>query len=100
MEIEDNAGSTSHYSGTVGTTPTTIPAVSNKVISSFWIENNANLNTPNKLLEFSCDGGTSYTQLHIGESMIWSPKGYINQIYIRGNVAAVAYRSIVNYEDY
>lgn len=99
FETVDIDGSTIHYNGSVGTTPTTIPTVANKRISEFFIECDID-NTPvTKRLLFSCDGGATYTTIRPGESMIWTPKGRITQLYIKGNVAAVSYQMIVNYED-
>ncbi len=100
MEIEDNNGSTTHYSGSVGTSPTTVPSSADKVISSFYLENPITNTPATKELEFSCDGGTTYTSLRLGESIVWPPKGYVKQIYIKGSTASVNYKMIINYEDY
>ena len=99
FEIQDMDGSTVHYNSTVGTTPVAIASVGNKEVSEFWIENPLE-NTPvTKRLSFSCDGGTTYTELRIGESMIWTPKGRIREIYIKASAASTSYKMIVNYED-
>lgn len=99
FEIQDMDGSTVHYNSSVGTTPVAIPTVADKEISEFWIENPID-NTPvTETLSFSCDGGATYTALKVGESMVWTPKGGIKQIYIVGSTASVDYKMIVNYED-
>jgi hypothetical protein len=100
MEIEDNNGSTAHYSGSVGTTPASIPTVADKVISSFLVENDIDNSPVTKRLSFSCDDGASWTELRIGESVVWSPKGYKKQIQIKASAASTNYKMIVNYEDY
>lgn len=99
FETQDLIGSTKHYSGTVGVAPTAIPTVANKIIAEFQIENDIYNTPPTKTLSFSCDGGTTYTELRLGESMVWTPKGGIEQIYIKGSTAGVLFKMIVNYED-
>lgn len=99
FEIQDMDGSTVHYASTVGTSPVAIPASPDKEIAEFWIENDINNTPATKRLSFSCDGGTTYTELKIGESISWTPKGRIKQIYIKGSAASVSYQMIVNYED-
>ena len=100
FETTDTKGTTVHYDGAVGTTPATIPSSPDKIISEFWIENDIH-NTPvTKRLEFSCDGGVTYTEMNIGESTAWTPKGDIRQIYIKASAAGTLYKMIVNYEEY
>lgn len=99
FEIQDMDGSTVHYNGTVGTTAIAIPTVVAKQISEFWVENNIDNSPVTKRLEFSCDGGVTYTELRIGESMAWTPKGRIRQIFIKASAASTDYKMIVNYED-
>jgi hypothetical protein len=99
FELIDNIGSTKHYNGTVGTTAIAIPTVAAQEISEFYLENPIN-NTPvTKTLSYSCDGGVTYTDLNVSGSMIWTPKGKIKQLYIKGNVAAVSYKLVMNFED-
>lgn len=99
FETQDLDGQTIHYDGFVGTTPVAIPTVANKIIAEFFIENPIDNTPATETLSFSCDGGITYTALKIGESMIWTPKGRIKQLYIKGNTASVDYKMIVNYED-
>lgn len=99
FEITDTKGSTSHYNGSVGTTAIAIPTVADKIISSCWIENDSD-NTPvTKKLYFSFDGGSDFTDLKLGESITWSPKGDRKQIHVKGNVSSVSYKIIINYEE-
>lgn len=99
FEVTDTKGSTGHYNGSVGTTTVAIPTVADKVISSCWIENDIDNTPTTKKLSFSFDGGTTFTELKLGESMIWSPKGDKKQIHVKGNVAGVSYKVIINYEE-
>jgi len=99
FEIQDLDGETIHYSSTVGTTPITVPSVAGKIISEFWIENSLDNSPVTKRLEFSCDGGVTYTSLRLGESMNWTPKGRIRLLYIKASAASTSYSMIVNYED-
>lgn len=99
FEIQDLDGSTKAFNGTVGTSATAIPTVADKEIAEFWIENNINNSPATDRLLFSCDGGTTYTELAIGESMSWTPKGRIRQLFIKGSTASVDYKLLVNFED-
>ena len=100
FEMTDTKGSTIHYDDNVGTTPIAIPTVADKIIGGFWIENDINNSPAHERLSFSCDGGTTYTELAIGESLAWTPKGDVKQIYIKGSTASVDYQMIINYEEY
>lgn len=99
FETQDLIGATKHYSGAVGTAPIAIPTVADKIIAEFHIENDIYNTPPTKTLSFSCDGGITYTELRLGESMVWTPKGSIEQLYIKGSTAGVLYKMVVNYED-
>jgi hypothetical protein len=99
FEIQDMDGQTIHYNGSVGTTPIAIPTSANKIIAEFFIENPIDNSPATETLSFSCDNGVTYTALKVGESMIWTPKGRIRQLYIKGSTASVDYKMIVNYED-
>lgn len=99
FEIQDMDGATVHYNGTVGTAPTAIPTVVGKLISEFWLENSIDNTLVTTRLSFSCDGGVTYTELRIGESMAWTPKGRIRQLLIKASAASTDYKMIVNYED-
>lgn len=99
FETQDLDGSTVHYNGSVGTTPIAIPTVADNIIAEFWIENVIDNSPVTKRLEFSCDGGITYTELRLSESMAWTPKGRIKQIYIKASAASTNYKMIVNYED-
>lgn len=99
FEVTDTKGFTIHYNGSVGTSALAIPTVADKIISSCWIENDID-NTPvTKKLSFSFDGGSTFTDLKLGESITWSPKGDRKQIHVKGNTASVNYKVLINYEE-
>jgi hypothetical protein len=99
FEIQDLDGSTKAFNGTVGTSATAIPTVAAKEVSEFYIENPIS-NTPvTKTLSYSCDGGVTYTDLSAGESMVWTPKGRIRQLFIKASAASTSYKMVVNFED-
>lgn len=96
QETRDNAGSTSHFNGTVGTSNVSIPTVANKVISEFCIANVDS--TKSALLKVSLDGGTTFKDVAYGGSWAWSPKGYPKQIVIKADAASRAYQIVMNFE--
>lgn len=99
VEIKDLVGSTSQYSGTVGTTPISIPTVAGNALSEVLIR--CPVQTPNTVyISVSFDGGANFLRLSVGEFMGWSLKGGITQIQIKGNTAGVAYEVIANREDF
>ena len=100
FEIQDIKGSTKHYASSVGTSPTLLPASADKIITSIFLENIITNSPATRELSFSFDGGTSYTALRVGESIIWSPKGEIKQIYIQANAGTINYNAIINFEEY
>jgi hypothetical protein len=99
METQDLSGSTSHFSGTIGTTSTTIPAVANKVISEVFFK--CDNQTPiAKQCLISFDAGVSWLSIGIGEAIAWSVKGRIKQIRVKASTAGVTYQGLINYEAY
>ena len=99
MEIQDLSGSTVHFSGTANTTPVTIPAVANKVISEVFFKCDYQSPTT-KLCQISFDNGANYLSLAVGESIGWSAKGRIKQIRVKGSTTGVTYQGLINYEAY
>ena len=96
-ETVDTEGSTIHDNGTVGTGNTTIPSGNTKILSEFNIEcmeDNDNTQT----LSVSLDGGTNFKVLQPGDSFVWSPKGNVTSIVIKGGAASTAYEAIFNLE--
>jgi hypothetical protein len=102
FETKDVLGKTLQYSGNVGLSNLTLPAVSEGKISEFLLRNPDTNNITTKLL-LSLDGGTTFFSLARGEFIGWSPKNTvanmpINQIVIKGSVAVTAYELIINVE--
>jgi len=100
FEVTDTKGSTEHYDSTVGTTPETLPASPDKIISEVWIENDITNTPATRELEVSFDGGVNYTIMLLGEGITWSPKGDKRVIHIKGSAASVKYKAIINFEEY
>lgn len=100
FEITDTKGSTVHYNGTVGTSAFAIPTVAGKVISGCLIENDIDNSPSTKRLSFSFDNAVTFTELKLGESIVWTPKGDRKQIHIKGNVASVSYKVILDFEEF
>lgn len=96
VEMTDEAGSSSHFNGTVGTTAIFIPTVANKVISEFCIANVDG--TKSAVISVSLDGGTTYKQVPFNSEWAWSFKGYQKQIKIKGDAAGRAYEIVMNFE--
>lgn len=98
FEQVDVVGSSSHYNGTVGTSSINIPTVSNKVISEFSI---ANVDADkSSILSVSLDGGSTFKTIGFNGSWVWSPKGKLRQIKIKGDAASRAYEIVMNFEEY
>lgn len=97
FESKDDLGTTQQFTGSVGTSNASIPAVAGNAISEVLIRNpTSNLITKNLL--FSFDGGTTFQSLSTGEAIIWTMKGRPTQIIIKGSAAATNYEVILNRE--
>jgi hypothetical protein len=97
FENKDIYGTTSQFVGSVGITAISIPTVATTAISEIMVR--CPNQTPNsKRLLFSFDGGTTFQTLAPGEFIIWSLKGSLTQIQIKGNVATVDYEVLLNQE--
>lgn len=88
---------TSHFNGSVGTSALAVPPSAGADIQTIAIKNPRS-NAFSKILMVSFDGGTTYWDLRRGDSLIWSFKDDLKQIYIRGSAAAVDYQIILNRE--
>lgn len=97
IETVDAIGSTTHFNGSVNTSAIAIPTVAGNVIAEVLVEN-AFTNSSTKNLLVSFDGGTTFKTLASGSSLVWSPKGDIRQIYIKGSVGGVDYEILMNRE--
>lgn len=92
VDINDQSGSTVHWSGTVSSSPTTFNSPSNRLIGTILIVPE----TSNKL-EISFDGGTNY--FPVEASLVWSPK-QVSSILVKSSSGNVAFHAIINIEDY
>jgi len=97
FESIDLSGSTAHYVGTVGTTPTSIPGASGAPIAEVLI-NTQSITSGSARLLVSFDAGTTFTTIKRNTILGWSPRGPITQLVIKGNEAGVEYDLVVNYE--
>ena len=102
FETKDVLGKTLQFSGTVGLSNLTLPAVSEGKISEFLLRNPDTNNITTKLL-LSLDGGTSFFSLARGEFIGWTPKNNasnmpIEQLIIKGSAVSTFYELIVNVE--
>jgi hypothetical protein len=99
FETADKKGTTTPYSGNVGTSWTPIPGSGAGKIQSFAVINDDE-NSHTEYLEISLDGGTSvYDKLWPGGHLEDTIKGdSITQIHIRGQSSSVAYRVFLDRE--
>ena len=97
FETEDLLGSSVPFVSTIGTTSTAFPTIASSAIAEFFIK--CPLQTPNTIrLLYSIDGGVTFGALAPGEFLGWALKGSVTQIFIKGNIAGVAYELILNKE--
>lgn len=97
FEYSDNAGTTTQVSGTVGTTPISIPSPAGNAISQFVIVCKIDQPRSNRLLVYA-DQGSDPITLRPGGSYSLDLKGSPTQIDIQGNVAGVEYEAVFNRE--
>ena len=94
METSDNWGTTELFVGSVGTTPTLVPAVAGFAIEEFSIRCAVD-QARKRRLEFSLDG-VNYARLKVAETREEEVRGStIKQIWIRAAGSGV---TSVNYE--
>jgi len=97
-EIVDNQGNTVQASGTVGTTPVSIPASPGPPISEFLIQCPENQSDIDNRLLVSVDA-TNFLTLHPSGHWAWTPKGdSVTQLTVKGNQAGVDYEIVYNTE--
>ena len=90
-------GFTDHFNGTVTTAPTNIPSVDGQTIVDILLEAPDDQDATNKLF-VSFDGGTTFKTLSTSASMVWSPRGNLKHVVIKGNTATVKYEIVMNRE--
>lgn len=95
QELRDSLGSSTMFTGTVGTIATNVPPSASTSITELFVR--CPNQTPNtKTLSFSIDGGTNFFVLYPGESILWPLKGAVTQVSIKGSVAGVSYEILIN----
>jgi len=94
-EFRDGLGSSTPYAGTVGTTAISLPTVAGTKITEFFVRCPNQTPVSRKLL-YSIDAGVTFFELSTGESIMWSLKGSVTQIQIKGSVANVSYEVFLN----
>jgi hypothetical protein len=97
FEGQDTEGSSDHFNGTVGTTATNVPSSAGNVISEFLVD--CPKDSPGNLL-VSLDGGTTFKTVNRGGVWIWTPKGNMTQIKIKGTNANTDYEIVMNREPF
>lgn len=90
-------GSTVIDTGTVSTVYTDVPAVAGGSITSILLENPLS-NDPKQLL-ISFDGGTTAKTLEAGSNFVWTPRGDLKQVKIKGSAAGTDYEIVINRND-
>jgi len=98
FEQKDLLGTTTNFQASVGTTFIAIPTVAGNPIAEAFVR--CPTQTPNtRRLEVSFTSSTGpWVVLRPGEFIGWSIKGYMKQIWIKGNAASVDYEVILNRE--
>lgn len=95
MEIRDNAGTTVPYCDSATAVATSIPAVADKRIDEFVIQN---LDETENLL-VSLDGGTKFWTIFPCSHLAWTPKGDIEQLMIKSSSGSVDYEALINFAE-
>lgn len=91
------SGSSDHFNGTATTTPINIPPVDGQTIVDILIEVPDDQDATNKLY-VSLDGGILFKTLTTSANMVWSPRGNLKHVVIKGNSATVKYEIVMNRE--
>lgn len=92
-EISDNRGTTVAYTGTATTTVANVPSVAGEAISQCLVQ------SLDKNLEVSFDGGTTYFPFERNGLLTWDVKGRPTQLKVRTSAATCPYRIIINFEE-
>jgi hypothetical protein len=94
FDTTDQSGTTTQFSGTVGTSVISLPASAGALIDEVVIQCSTDQLISNRL-SVSFDGGTNYTKLVPGQAIYWEPRGQ-TQVKLLGNVAGVLYEVTMN----
>lgn len=90
-------GDTIVNTGTVGVAFTDVPSVAGGVITSFLLESPPDNDT--KELMISLDGGTTFKTLKSGSNFVWTPRGGLTQVKLKGSAAGTEYEIVFNRND-
>jgi hypothetical protein len=98
FESTDRKGTTDVFVGSVGTSWTAIPTVATTEIQSFIVSNDAE-NPITETISISLDAGTTTMDLiYPTGSSYQLVKGALTQIWIKGSIASVDYKVVLNRE--
>lgn len=98
FEQIDQQGSLTMHSGTVGTSPVSLPAVASTDLIEVSIYLPWDAVPASKRLLYSFDGGVTFFTLEPGDSIDKTLRGGIKQIQIKGSVASVEYEVTIDKE--
>lgn len=91
------SGTTKQYSGSVGTSPSSVPAIAGDPIKTCIVKNGETIG--NRRLLFSIDGtGLVFHSLGPNEWLSYPIRGGITQIQVKANIPTVQYEIIINTE--
>lgn len=98
FEQIDQQGSLAMYSGTVGTTPISLPASATTDLLEVSVYLPSDSVPVSKCLLYSFDGGVTFFKLCVGDSIEKTLRGGIKQIKIKGTTASVEYEVTIEKE--
>jgi len=98
FEQIDQQGSLSMHSGTVGTTPISLPASPSTDLIEVSIYLPSDSVPASKCLLYSFDAGVTFFKLCVGDSLEKTLRGGIKQIQIKGSTANVEYEVTIEKE--
>lgn len=90
-------GTTTPYTGTVGTSPASVPAVAGGAILDWFVACQTD-NAAARRLEFSIDNGTTWHRIRPSESRVGSflQQTVVTQLQLRAVASTVSYEVILN----
>ena len=98
FEQRDILGTTTNFSGSVGTSFVAVPSSPGKPIAEALVRC-SNQTPQSSVLQVSFTSSTGpWISLSPGEFIGWTVKGYMTQIWILGNNASVDYEVVLNRE--
>jgi hypothetical protein len=98
FESTDLEGASTHFNGTVGTSPIAIPSSTSGTPIAEVLIHNPPSNAHGKLVLISLDGGAGYMTIENKTYIGWSAKGSIKQVFLKGSTSGVNYELVLNRE--